>query len=277
MTTLITTDSRSAHIKELEENGYTVLKESLDLIEVSRLLDLVTHYYQITNSIVYEGVPERDRDDKIVYGLACKDYAFLEPIFSKNIELVIRPILNDPYYRHLPPDAANYYLGYYNARSSGRKLDLHIDSHIPSAGPHCWSMQVAIALEPMTPENGCTVIVPGSHKSGTYTDRESLDLMDLTLSPGDIAIWDSRLWHGTRENTTTRTRWALIATFTSWWVKPAMDYTRSLPQEIYCRLSDQEKSLLGFCSIPPANELSGINTKRGFADLKPDVHDYRRF
>ena len=269
------TNSRSAHSQELEEKGYTILRQALSLVEVSRLLDLVSHYYQLTSSVVYEGVPARDCDDKIVYGLPCKDYAFLKPIFSKDIESLILPVLNDPYYRYLPPDIANYYLAYYNARSSGKKLDLHIDSHIPSPGTHCWSMQVAIALEPMTVENGCTVVVPGSHRSGTYTDRESKDLVDLTLNPGDIAIWDSRLWHGTRENKTISTRWALIATFTSWWVKPAMDYTKSLPQEIYHQLSNKEKALLGFCSIPPINELSGINTKKGFADLKDNVQDYQ--
>jgi hypothetical protein len=266
--------SASDHLKDLDSNGFTILKQEIAPNQVSNLLSLVRLYHSRNASIQYIGVPDRDIDDLVVYGLPCKDYDFLAPIFSERIESILRPKLNDEFYRYMPSDWPNYYLSYYNARSSGRKLDLHIDSYIPSPGSHCWSMQVLIALEQMNEKNGCTIVVPGSHKSGEYTNRHSQETVDLLLDAGDIAIWDSRLWHGTRENITTSTRWALIATFSAWWVKPAMDYTRSLSQDIYSKLSKKEKFLLGFCSIPPKDEYSGINTKKGFESLQANVCDY---
>ena len=122
---------------------------------------------------------------------------------------------------------------------------IYILTLIPASGSFCWSAQVVIALEETTVKNGCTMVVPGSHLTGKYTDREFDNAKPLELNIGDIAIWDSRLWHGTYRNQTSQTRWALVATFSAWWVKPSMDFTRSLPQEIYEKLNAQEKSLLG--------------------------------
>ena len=125
----------------------------------------------MTSSIKYHGVTSRDISDSIIYGLPCKDYEFLTTIFCGDIESILKPILNDAYYRYLSDNEPNYYLSYYNAHSSGKKLDLHIDSYIPSPGPHCWSIQVVIALEAMTAENGCTTScswnsqIRGVHKS----------------------------------------------------------------------------------------------------------------
>jgi len=182
--------------------------------------------------------------------------------------------LNDPYYRFLPPEVPNYVLSYFNARSSGNKLDLHIDSHIPVPGPRTWSMQMAYVLEDQAEDNGCTTVVPGSHLAGTFTDRDLNKMERVYAKAGDIVFWDSRLWHGTLENVSGRSRWALIATFTSWWVKPSMDATRSLPEEIYQELSNAQKVLLGFCSIPPKDETKRINTKTGYEALLPTVKEY---
>ena len=182
--------------------------------------------------------------------------------------------LNDPYYRFLPPDTPNYILNYYNARSSGLALDLHIDSQVPNPGEFTWAMQVVFMLDDMNEENGCTVVVPGSHLSGRYTDREFMNVKHLNAKAGDLVIWDSRLWHGTTENKTGAARWALIATMTQWWVKQSMDITRSLPEDIYQKLSNEQKALLGFCSIPPVDDKIRINTKCGYDFLKPSVKDY---
>ena len=91
---------------------------------------------------------------------------------------------------------------------------------------------------------------------------------------GDLIIWDSRLWHGTYANTTEFTRWALVATFGAWWIKPMMDITRSLPNSIYKKCTNVQKQILGFCSTPPKNEFERINTKTGYKDLKKNVNKY---
>ena len=126
----------------------------------------------------------------------------------------------------------------------------------------------------MNETNGCTVVVPGSHQSGRYSDRSLKKRIPLIAEAGDIAIWDSRLWHGTLDNLSNKSRWVLIATFTRWWVKQSMDMTRKLPQDIYEQLTDAEKLMLGFCSIPPFDETGSIHTKKSYEELKPNVADY---
>ena len=50
--------------------------------------------------------------------------------------------------------------------------------------------------------------------------------------------------------------------------------TKSLPQEIYEKLTDEQKSVMCFCSIPPRNEFERINTKCGYDFLKDNVKEY---
>ena len=64
-----------------------------------------------------------------------------------------------------------------------------------------------------------------SHKSGKFSDRKSKKLT-ITGNPGDLIIWDSRLWHGTSENLTTKQE-AVVITYGAWWLKPSMDITKS--------------------------------------------------
>ena len=71
-----------------------------------------------------------------------------------------------------------------------------------------------------------------------------------------------------------RSRWALIATVGMWFLKPAMDIVSSLPQTIYSKLTDEQRVLMGFCSIPPKNEFQRNNTKTGLNDLKDNVEEY---
>lgn len=119
----------------------------------------------------------------------------------------------------------------YNARSSGKFLDLHIDSLVPARGDFTWAMQAAFVLEDMDEENRFTVVEPANHQSGNYSDRPLTKRCPLSAKAGDIVIWDSRLWHGTLDNMADRSRLVLIATFTRWWVKQSMDMTRKLPEE----------------------------------------------
>ncbi len=262
------------HLKNIDVYGYTVVKSFLSTKLVGILKNLVIDWHQKSVFNSYVGVPQRDVSDKILYNLQNKHKLFIDILCDEFIKDLLIKKLNDEFYRFLPENAPNYILNYYNARSSGSALDLHIDSHIPAAGGYPWAMQVAFVLEKQDQNNGCTVVVPGSHQSGRYTDRGLENVSPVITDPGDLVVWDSRLWHGTLENKSGASRWSLIATFTRWWLKQSMDMTRSLPDAIYQELSNEQKSILGFCSIPPVSESDRINTKTGYDSLLPHVSDY---
>jgi hypothetical protein len=240
------------------------------------LKSLVDEYWTKNAIETYSGRPARDSRDRIVYNLQNKHKIFSDLLGASLVRKICMNKLNDNYYRFIPPDKPNYILSYYNARSSGAKLDLHIDSYVPNAGPWCTAMQLVYLLDDTYEGNGCTVVVPGSHRSGEYTDRSLEKVVPIIGKAGDLVIWDSRIWHGTTENTAGTSRWALVATLTQWWIKQSMDIPRALPESIYRELGDEQKALLGFCAIPPHDEHERINTKCGYDFLKPSVADYFR-
>lgn len=264
-------------LKELDAYGFGRVTNFLKPAVRDRLHALTEAHYARINAhgkVAYAGTPSRDKDDKILYNLQNLDRAYIDLLGTPFVRAVAMEKLNDPYYRFLPPDVPNYVLQYYNARSSGQQLDLHIDSNIPFAGQYTSMMQFVFLLEDSQPDNGCTTVVPGSHKSGRFTDRELQNVHLLTGKAGDIVFWDSRLWHGTVANTSGRSRWGLVATLSMWWVKPSMDIVRGMNDDIYRQCSDEQKQLLGFCAIPPVDPFERNNTKCGYEFLKPSVRDY---
>ena len=264
---------------ELSLLGFTKIQSYLNPEVTAELLSLVNVSYDRVNRdgpVFYKGVPSRDQDDKIVYNLQNIDKIFLDILVTPLIRSISVKKLNDEYYRFLPSGVPNYTLLYYNARSSGQKLDLHIDSYIPFQGDRTYMMQCAFLLEESTIDNGCTTVVAGSHLTGKFSDRATQDVAPLTGNAGDLILWDSRLWHGTLSNLTGKSRWALIATLGMWWIKPSMDITRAMNEAIYKACSNEQKLLLGFCALPPVNPSERINTKCGYEFLKPSVVDYFR-
>ena len=90
----------------------------------------------------------------------------------------------------------------------------------------------------------------------------------LKTKAGDLVFWDSRTWHGTTDNQTNNTRWALIATFSSWWIKQSMDMVKSVPKKIFDKININEKIMLGYCSTIPENEYGLIRTKKRISEIK---------
>ena len=129
-------------------------------------------------------------------------------------------------------------------------------------------MQVAIILEDQNEKNGCTILKPKSHLTGRYSDRGEKNLKKLKTKAGDLVFWDSRTWHGTTDNQTNNTRWALIATFSSWWIKQSMDMVKSVPKKIFDKININEKIMLGYCSTIPENEYGLIRTKKRISEIK---------
>jgi ectoine hydroxylase-related dioxygenase (phytanoyl-CoA dioxygenase family) len=269
-------DTKKA-LRELDTYGYTIVKNYLAEDKVKFLKDKVHGAFNKQKETKYAGVPDRDDKDKIIYNLQNKDLDFLRLLDEPQLDSILRTKLNDPFYRFLPSEESNYILNYFNARSSGEALDLHIDSLVPALTPHIWAMQAVYVLDEFREDNGATVVAPGSHKSGTFTNRElQKDELKLLLAkPGDLVMWDSRIWHGTLANTSGADRWAIVATFSSWWVKQSMDMTRSFPAEFYEQANERQKRLIGFLSIPPKDEFDRINTKQGYGDLKKSLSEYK--
>jgi hypothetical protein len=267
------------HLDALAEHGYTVIAGGVD---TSTTVDLLAIMHRL--NVERTRAPDADqpflnRGHDVLYNLQREDLIFTR-VFSRNplVMEMLRGLLNDAYYKQIPPDRPNFLLRAMAGRSSGKAtLPLHLDSFIPSSGQYCVACQVAIILEDQTPDTGCTLVVPGSHRSDQYADQTAMSrAIPLPTRAGDIVIWDGRIWHGALGNKTERSRWSLIATFARWWVKQNFDITGTLPQALYEALDDDEKAILGYCCLPPRDELERVDMKAGHGQLKPHVADYGR-
>lgn len=269
-----------SHRSAITDAGYTIVKNFLSE-------DLVAHLKARIMQL-RGGMGERDRhpaddlgttaqsskQDETVWNLQNKDKLFIDLVSCRPIEKILIPILNDPFFTAIPPDQPNYILAYCNARSSVVQLPLHTDTYIPVEGNRTWGMQAIFALDDQTEANGCMVCIPGSHTLGKYIDRGFEAAKPVESRSGDLVLFSSRLWHGALANHSGNPRWAVLSSFRMWWVKQLSDIARGLPDDIYQGLSDSQKALLGYCSIPPLNEHERISTKTGYESLRPHVWDY---
>lgn len=267
----------AAAIAAIEKHGFARLPQVFSKDTVAEALELVKYWFDKTLSEQSSRMPRLNKAQPMVYNLQAKDIFFSRLILDTPvIEAVLKHFLNDQWFSSLPAGDPNFILRSFLARSSNHRMPMHIDSFVPYTGDYPFIMQCSILLEDQTRENGCTVIVPRSHKSGKYADPASHETaVPLEAQAGDLIFWDSRIWHGAGENTSGGTRWSVIATFCRWWVKQAFDIPGNLPQEIYDQLSDRERAVMGYCSVPYDDEARGIDMKRSYELLPENVADYR--
>lgn len=257
---------------DLEQNGYCRIASVFTPAVVAEALARVRALAADHAAVEPRDIPRLDQGQQTVYNLQNKDVALLKLLLDCDVvRAVLVRFLNDEWHRAIPLDQPNYILRSFSARNNRVAAPLHIDSFIPYQGHYPLSMQVAVILEPQAPESGCTVVVPGSHQSGEYvTQDQRANAVPIESGPGDVVIWDSRVWHGTLANTTSASRWSLIATFVRWWVKQGYDITGSLPRDIYRQLSDRDRAVLGYCARPLRDEQAGIDFKKGYEWLKQE-------
>lgn len=259
----LTEQQVAQHCKDLDILGYTVLPQFLSADLLAQTRGRLEALIAENRTKEYPGYSDYRPDDEQLFNLQNKDKIFIDLLGQPGIEQILMKRLNDPYYPRLPEDHPNYILGELIARSSGQKLRMHIDSWMPAPGPLAWMMQVVFVMHDRDEQDGCSLVVPGSHRSGEYTDREFPNAIAAPVKAGDVVLWDSRLWHGALPREREDKKWVVIATVQRWWVKQRFDIPRALPADIYDSLSDRQRMLLGYGSMPPLTEEMQTDTRGG--------------
>jgi len=118
-------------------------------------------------------------------------------------------------------------------------------------GGRYFGMNSLWLLDPFTPENGATRIVPGTHRSGKVPRDEMADPLTphprevvLQAPAGTVIAFNSHLWHGGTLNRTHDLRRVLHMAFVPRHRKQLTDQRRYLRPETSRRLTPQMKHLL---------------------------------
>jgi ectoine hydroxylase-related dioxygenase (phytanoyl-CoA dioxygenase family) len=259
------------YASDLKKNGYTVIKKAIRLDTVEELLKFATTFEYSTeeNEILFKNQQRLNGFAQTIYNIALKRPDFLR-LFIRGMQgEVLKILLNDDYYKTIPQHLPNFILRSMLLRSSLSAMPYHIDSFIPYIGEYTSVLQIVIFLNDSKIDNGCTLVVPNSHQSGIYAPQENQTReIPLEANAGDIVIWDSRTWHATTENFSKKDRWALIATFTRWFIKQGFDYPRAIQNHVFSTLDDDEKIVYGFCSTVPMDEFEKTELKTGLDGIK---------
>ena len=103
------------------------------------------------------------------------------------------------------------------------------------------------------PGRGNLKVVPGSHLTNRidgpprrdvqWPDPE--DAIEVTASPGDVVLFDRRLWHARSENYSPHTRKAIFFAYTFRWIATRDHNDRIWSRDWASRLSPIQRQLLG--------------------------------
>jgi ectoine hydroxylase-related dioxygenase (phytanoyl-CoA dioxygenase family) len=134
-------------------------------------------------------------------------------------------------------------------------MNIHSDQALCAPAPwnETWMMNFIWCLDEVTPENGGTLFIPGSHRIRTR-DEVPADLsgkLQVLEAPAGSAIaLEGRVWHTSGVNTTSDERRALLfALYNRDFLRPQVNWEVLLCDETKARLSDEDRALLGMGSL----------------------------
>lgn len=241
--TLLDIDTAVAHYLE---HGYAIIRGFLSPDEVAELQEHTTALYATAlqhpvtwrhGNLAYEILPEEHFGQRYViqaYWFAWAD-AYFDRLRSHPAYLtVLRPLLGDSIKQvtqqiHWKPPGARL-TGYrFHQDLMFREARDAYDDIVRD------TVNVGLAIDRATPQNGCLRIVPDSHRLGylglsdngggsimkglTLDDElvavglDATDIIDVELEPGDLAMWSLLTVHGSLPNESQHERAFAISSY----------------------------------------------------------------
>ena len=204
-----------AHDEEFTAQGFVVLPDFLN----SNMVDLYRKEAYRLATI------EREKGSAFLYGygnsaqrvynLINKTEIFDELLLDARMEAILKKIFQRPTHHQLYT-MSSWHANFLFPGAKAQKL--HLDAAVPEPIPP-WIIRVnaSFIIEEHRRDNGCTHVVPGSHKAcrrPTDTDLMSADgPTPIEAKEGSLVLWNGHLWHQSGENKSAKPRAALLACY----------------------------------------------------------------
>jgi ectoine hydroxylase-related dioxygenase (phytanoyl-CoA dioxygenase family) len=135
----------------------------------------------------------------------------------------------------------------------GEPQALHLDASQSTPGT-CVYVNAVHCLDDFSQASGATRLIPQSHKEYWPCEKITPELESKTIyiqaKAGSVIAYDAAILHAGSRNTTTKSRRALHCLYHRSWARPQWDQPRSLTADVIGQMTDDEKRLFGFYSVP---------------------------
>ncbi len=228
------------HVREIAEQGYTVLEGVLDPELVDALaadLDRLERELAVTpagNS--FEGAATLR-----VYNLLAHGPAWAEVPVQPEVLPVVEGVLD--------PGCLISSLSSIGILPGERAQPIHADDQlIPIPKPHpptvCNTMW---ALTDFTEANGATRVIPGSHLRDHSPDYGTeYDSVAAEMPRGSVLVWHGSLWHGGGANTTDERRTGIAMNYCAGYIRQQENQQLGLDPELVRTFPPRLQELVGY-------------------------------
>ena len=243
------------HLRQLAQNGYTILRDTLNAQEVESTRRAVIELLDAEADVARTTGTQTD-NLRNAHAIVGKHPHFYEFYLNPPVMQIVRSVLGadamlyDGNIRVPMPTGE---------RDAAKGFQVHVDREDYTVRPFASGAHFPVALNVVwclvdfTTENGGTRLWPRSHLSCEVPDPD-LDpagSIQVEAPAGSAVIWDAALWHQSGINRSHSPRWTVIAYYLRAWLKGKTDSVRMLPPAAIEKMSDEARRLVGILPAPP--------------------------
>jgi len=228
-------------VQEIQENGYTVLKDVVPPEELARLHARTGELIDEETARVEHLVEEKWRSLHRLRNLVALDPMFREAALFDPVAQIMEKMLGPGYI--LFASAVN------EVGPGTVPMRLHVDDlllRLPRPFPKPLLLNSLWALTEFTEANGGTRLIPRSHLDGSPELSDSLTIQPA-MEPGSILLYQGSVVHAAGRNTTESSwRRAMIFTYCAGFIRPFESPLKTIPISEFSQMTPQLRQLLSF-------------------------------
>lgn len=258
------------YIIKIKKYGYAVVPNLISRKQCNKFINLLESDYEKYSKLYSkpEGIKKHDLAnksyEKVVFNLHNKNYSWFKIFKNKIVLQILDFFLKEGSFNGNEP----YYLNNISARTPTKGSPgqiFHIDGGLPGTN-YTLKVNVLWCLNDFTKENGYTRVIPKSHKIRSFpkNNKDCINTKQLYAKAGSAIIFDGALWHSGSGKKNDLMRWAIVLGYARWWIKPSFDFMKNTPKNIFKKLDDEDKRILGFNLAPPKDEFTRLRRIASF-------------
>ena len=259
--------------QDMDDYGYCLLKDALAPAQVAALKARLFEQREAEERSGHTRV--REDGKQLVVFLLNKGQVFRDMILHPGLHAVVKHVLGDEYllssyHAHLahPGSKTAFHTDQFwmPPPTNEKKQTLVKPGSMTRAGNRGHHVGGEAAMQPKTiapaavcnimwmltdytAENGATLIVPGSHRSGRQPDHHlvrAADSVPVAGTAGTAVMFEGRTWHSTGENRTADVRVGLTTNFCAPQFRQQENFLLGTRPEVLESASPELLKLIGF-------------------------------